>query len=207
MAEADSKKDPKKLMDVSKPGKTAPSTTAKPVIVGHKPLLQQDPMVNPSGAEDKEEINTEASHAAKVIEPPTEAEQAPQTDEAEQTEAVETPTEPEKTEEQTPALEPAKETEPAEDNSAVVDAVAEQANAKKKTDELSQEEKKKQEAVAKLIEEKTYFVPIKIASRKRNARATIFILIVLLLLVGVYLAADAGIISLPFKLPIHIIPN
>ena len=32
--------------DITKPGKTAPDATGRPVIVGHKPVLQQDPMVS-----------------------------------------------------------------------------------------------------------------------------------------------------------------
>lgn len=46
----DKKKDPK-VMDVSKPGKSAPSSTGRPIIVSHKPMAG-DPMVKES---DKDE--------------------------------------------------------------------------------------------------------------------------------------------------------
>ncbi len=42
---ADKNKDDKKLMDVSRPGKSAPSATSRPIIVTHGPIMQ-DPMVN-----------------------------------------------------------------------------------------------------------------------------------------------------------------
>ncbi len=44
MAEVKRKKAPVKIFDVSRPGRSAPSTTAKPVIVSNRPVLQ-DPMV------------------------------------------------------------------------------------------------------------------------------------------------------------------
>lgn len=188
-----------KPMDVTKPGKSAPDATARPVIVGHKPMVQQDPMVKDGKDDIDPEIKTaeekvaETPHTEKVIEPPKGAEQPAKTEE--ETKPTETP-------EETSTPE-----EPVSDDSAVVDAVAEQAGAKKKDAELSEEEKKKQEAIAKLIEEKTYFVPIKVASKKRNARWSVVILVLLLLLVGAYLAADAGVISVPFKLPIRIIKS
>ena len=41
-------------MDVSKPGKTAPSASSRPVIVGHKPILK-DPMVQRDKSKDRDE--------------------------------------------------------------------------------------------------------------------------------------------------------
>jgi len=47
-----SKDDAPKIMDVSKPGKTAPPASAKPVIVTNRPMLKQDPMMaTPDGME------------------------------------------------------------------------------------------------------------------------------------------------------------
>ncbi len=43
---ADSQDAPKKVFDVARPGKTPASTTSRPVIVGHKPQVQ-DPMMMP----------------------------------------------------------------------------------------------------------------------------------------------------------------
>ncbi len=206
-----------KEMDVVKPGKSAPDSTARPVIVGHKPILQQDPMVNGDSAsglekEDKTAEEKVVVHAAKVIEPLKEeakpeivtaepAEPKPADTPAPEAEPDEPAAEPEKDEK--PAVE-----EPASDDSAVVDAVAEQAGSKKKKDdELSEEEKKKQEAIQKLIEEKKYFVPINVASRKRNNRISVVILILLLLLVAGYVVLDMGLVDLGISLPIDLIKN
>ncbi len=205
--------DEKKEMDVSKPGKTAPDTTGRPVIVGHKPLLQQDPMMNGANGNDADKSDVTADeekitvHTAKVIEPPkeeikaeTKAETKEESPPAPEPEKPETP-EPEKTE-----AEPSD--EPVSEGSAVVDAVAEQAGAnKKKEGELSEEEKKKQEAIQKLIEEKKYFVPIKVASRKRNARLSTIVLIILLILVAGYVALDMGLVDAGINLPIDLIKN
>lgn len=54
---ANSKSDGKapKTMDIMQPGKTAPPTTARPVIVSNRPILRQDPMmVSPDGMEKPE---------------------------------------------------------------------------------------------------------------------------------------------------------
>jgi hypothetical protein len=201
---ANSKEDveKKQVMDVAKPGKSAPDSTGRPVIIGHKPLLKQDPMVNGDSNKDAEETADEKLaplHGEKVIAPPEDVPPKEETAEAPAQPA------PEPAEEK-PEEKPQEET-PVGDDSAAVDAVAEQANAKKKDGEISEEDIKKQEALAKLVEEKKYFVPINVASRKRNARWSVVILILLLLFVGAYLAADAGVVKAPFKLPIHIIPT
>ncbi len=40
-----------KVMDVSKPGKTQPSTTSRPVIVTNRPMIAEDPMIAQAAAE------------------------------------------------------------------------------------------------------------------------------------------------------------
>lgn len=188
------------MNDVTKPGKTPPDTTARPVIVGHKPLLKQDPMVNDTNTEEiQEKANKEqfdANHTAKVVEPPegvvTGEETKPK------------PTEPN---EESKQAESVVDEKPQSDEAAVVDAVAEQAGSKKKEAEISEEEKKKQEEINQLIEEKKYFVPIKVASRKRNTRSAVIAVILLLIVAGLYLAADAGAIKLPFSLPFNFIKD
>lgn len=44
------KPEPKKFIDVSAPGKSAPDSTSRPVIVSHRPMIE-DPMVAKSGPE------------------------------------------------------------------------------------------------------------------------------------------------------------
>lgn len=190
----------KKSMDVSKPEDTTPDATSRPIIVGHK-MIQQDPMVSPKAPEDTSETESSSdkkpiSHAEKVVQPTSAA--------IDETKAAETPQEKdsEKTDESVES------TIPESDEAAVVDAVAEQARANKKNSgEPTEEDKKKQAEVTKLIGEKKYFVPIKVASQKRNARLSTILLIILLLLVGAYLVIDAGFINPGFKLPIEIIKN
>jgi hypothetical protein len=63
----------KKVFDVAKPGKSAPDTTTRPIIVGHKPMIQ-DPMVNnsePNAAETPqvEEEKAVSNRSAKKIAP------------------------------------------------------------------------------------------------------------------------------------------
>src|SRR5688500_10351004 len=80
MAEKPKSKTAKKqpqVMDVSKPGKTAPSASSRPIIVGHKPVVQ-DSMVNeekemPSNESEEHKITVNRT-GPKVIAPLTPAE-------------------------------------------------------------------------------------------------------------------------------------
>ncbi len=68
------------------------------------------------------------------------------------------------------------------------------------------QEAKRQEALKKLIEEKTYNLPIGETKAKRNARlSTVVLLLLLVTFVGGYLALDAGIIKTSIPLPVHIL--
>lgn len=67
------KDDDSKVFDVAKPGKTPATPTAKPIIVGHKTLLQ-DPMVKTADTDelvpDKEDVSlTQVSTTAPTIQP------------------------------------------------------------------------------------------------------------------------------------------
>lgn len=141
---------------------------------------------------------SETPHAEKVIVPPS---------------SLEVPAEKPAEAEPAPAAEKEEPAAPAEENpasedSAVIDAVADQAGANKKKDgELSAEEKKHQEEIQKLIEDKKYFVPINVASKKRNARWSVVILVLLLLAAGGYLVVDAGLAGKGIKLPVELIKN
>ncbi len=50
-----------KLFDVAKPGKSAPTTTSRPIIVGHAPMMKRDPMMRDSADVEKEQIEQETS--------------------------------------------------------------------------------------------------------------------------------------------------
>ncbi len=185
-----------KPMDVTKPGKSKPDSTTRPVIVGHKPLMKQDPMVNSEKDDNKDVALGETSkvvHTAKVLEPPKPTKEATK-EEIAPPEAV-------------PEAEVSKTKDsPVSDESAIVDAVAEQASSKKKKDgDQTEEDKKKKEELEKLIEEKKYFIPIKVASRKRNARSAVVLLVLLVLVAGAYLVADAGLINIGINPPLDLI--
>jgi hypothetical protein len=72
-AKKSAKKQSPRVMDVSKPGKSTPSASSRPVIVGHRPAVQ-DPMVNenkpekPSGEAAGQKIDVKRT-APKVIAP------------------------------------------------------------------------------------------------------------------------------------------
>jgi hypothetical protein len=212
------KKSEKQVMDVSKPGKTPADASARPIIVGHKPQVQ-DPMVNTAedtnpevSAPSEEPAATSPAASKKVIAPLSELEKPNETEATESAEPT-APTEPDAPIADTPQEEPDEQndapTEAGEESSdaAVVDAVAEQVGAKKKEDAESEEEKKRLAELEKLIAEKKYFVPIGKAHRKSN-RITLFVtLFLFFVLVGLLAAIDAGLLDAGFDLPFDIIQN
>jgi hypothetical protein len=99
---ANGKEDPKprRVIDVTEPGKSEPSASSRPIIVTNRPLLKQDPMVvsnipidtdivdTSSGEMPKPEGDISADHQASTVMPPT-APKLPK----EATKATETPAE------------------------------------------------------------------------------------------------------------------
>jgi hypothetical protein len=235
-----SKPSDKKVFDVAKPGKSAPDATARPVIVGHKPMIQ-DPMVNASdtGTEtapvENDEKVTPIRSAKKIVplgdkapentsqakdETPKEADEPGAVDMQEKTEedqAAEVSkdetagSEPEPNADKPtdePAPKPSEETadSPSTSEAAAVDALASQAT-RKKEGELTEEEKKKIEAINKLIEDKTYYVKVAQANHKRNATLFILLGLILVVIIGGALAIDAGMINPGVTLPFDLISN
>ncbi len=110
-----------KVMDVAKPGKSAPATTSRPVIVTHRPMMQ-DPMVNAAvPAADPVPDATKPTekpmvHGPKIIVPLSSADGLKQTDEntpaevfaPESTPAPETPVLPAEPESKSPTMPPEK---------------------------------------------------------------------------------------------------
>lgn len=179
----------KKTIDSTK-AKAEPSTTSRPIIVSHGPQVQ-DPMMKP------EEVSEEAvaptpSAAKKVIQP---------LESTEKPEDTSTPEEKPTEESSDAAKEEAKE-------AAVVDAVAEQADLdKKKAAGPTEEDLKKQEEIEKLITSKKYAVPIGQVAKRRNKRASVVVLVLILLLAGAYLVVDANIVETEIQLPFELIKN
>ncbi|MCX6725575.1 MAG: hypothetical protein NTX80_03480 [Candidatus Saccharibacteria bacterium] len=207
-----------KFFDVSHPGKSTPSSTSRPTIVGHHTILQ-DPMVN-ADHENEEAITNTSSIVSRIsttnIVPSDEAvagynstekiadtsepsveevkdkvEDEPQIDEpkAEETELIE----PE-------SKEPAEETSDIQMQSTDGTNTEEQ----KKVEKETKEDIEKQEAITKLIADKTYFAPIagnKGNSAKRNFVMPIIAALVVVFVAG-YLLIDSGIIKTSVKLPV-----
>ncbi len=56
---------PRKVIDVTEPGKSEPSASARPIIVTNRPILQQDPMVVTTDETEKDIDNVPAGNAQK----------------------------------------------------------------------------------------------------------------------------------------------
>lgn len=218
-----------KIFDVSKPGKTTPDATARPIIVGHKAMIQ-DPMVNNDSppAEDKPKDDTTApAHTNKIIQPPEEesdaADEPAKTDDntvkLENKDSI-PPEEPEApdSEKSSETAEPAEESGPepksessdeaTDGDSAAVGELASQA-AKSKSDAQNEDKQKaKQEALDKLIADKKYYVPVgHVQKRGKNHSAIFIILMLFVALATVYAMVDAGIVDIGIEVPVDLIKN
>jgi hypothetical protein len=196
-----------KMFDVVKPGKTPPSSTSRPTIVGHTAMIKQDPMVR--GSEDSDD--SAASHAPlkshsaskdiapaehavkreKVIEP-----ESPH-DESEPDENKPKPEEPGKQPEKEEASEP-DDSPPAD---GAVNALANEVTAKREEQKLDEELQAKYDEVEKSIEKREYFVPIGQVSRRRSEHRMLIVLLLVIILSAAALnfLIDAEIIDIGIK--------
>ncbi len=190
----------KRIFDVAKPGKTAASAQSRPVIVGHRTLLQ-DPMVKPSNSEDaKEEApktdepTATSSPSGHTITPPQEQSSSP-TPAAKPEENQQNPN----TEEETKPPEQDRETSVYNGPAAL----------KEQTRLQQQAELAKQENLHKLVDDKRYYVPIGEQKRSRTIRHLLLALIGILLLAIILadLLVDTGIIKTSVKPPVQIFHN
>jgi len=217
MAASDSTADDKRVFDVEKPGKSAPDTTSRPVIVGHGPMME-DPMVHkqetvdtydtaahrPSGSVGnvKQEMKIDQLADDKKTEPSTE--KTSPVDEGTDVKKDDDSTDVDKTEvSETKQPKEAAESQPSSNESAVVDAVVDQAGAKKKEQDVSDEELAKRAHIEKLIDEKTFFVKVGQVRRKRNTIRLLEVILLLLIVTIItgYVLIDAGIVQSNIKLP------
>lgn len=191
-------KNTKQVMDVAKPGKTPAEATARPIIVGHKPEVQ-DPMV--TSAEDKNpevEATTPAEPTLnptgkKVIAPLTTETPEPEPEEKKPDEAKEPETQPE-TEPDEPKL------LPDEDKTAEGD----EGIKNEEQDVL----KKQQERIDTLVAQKKYFVPIGSVRRRKSRMTALLVLFIIVGLLGIaVIAIDAEIVDVGFTLPFKIMPE
>lgn len=172
------------ISDVADPGSSSPTASSRPIIMERHPTTRQDPMI----AEAKNEAG--ANKAATVAPPSV-------------TRKVISPlTKPAEDVASTPSTEITEENSVSSE-SAVIDAVAGQTSDKKQEAALAEEEKQRLEAVRKLIQDKTYFLPIGETKAKRNVRfSSIAILIVVLVLAGGYAALNMGVIKTNLPIPL-----
>lgn len=201
---------PSKIIDVAKPGETAPDASSRPLIVGHGAMIKQDPMVvDPEKSEEKSETpETPLAQKSSVkIEPPAE-EETP----AEEPSEVSEPAEPEApaTDETPPGETPESESVPeesAEDSlgeetgSGAVSALANEVGSKRKAEKEEADNKARIEEVQKLIRSKKYQVPIGELHGHHIVRDLIvlFILLLLLAAIGVNFAIDADKLDIGIK--------
>ncbi len=171
--------DQPRVFDVAKPGQSEPSSTSRPVIVGHKNMID-DPMMKAAASstldankppEEGSSITVRevtdddsiAPHQAKPV-MPLEKIDVPKDEPAEAEKPAEPPAAPE------PAKEP-----PAGDS--VSDAM----KAKEKDEKANQEEQAEAEAIQKLIESKQYVVHVGEINHHKRSRLMYIIVIVAVL--------------------------
>ena len=213
-----------KFFDVSHPGKSTPSSTSRPTIVGHHTILQ-DPMVNADHENEEAVTNTSSLvnrtsitnivpsdeavagyNSTEKIEDTSEPSVEDVKDKVEDEPQVEADTETEKPKtEETELIEPESK-EPAEETSDIQMQSTDGTNTEeqKKAEKETKEDIEKQEAITKLIADKTYFAPIagnKGNSAKRNFVMPIIVALVVVFVAG-YLLIDSGIIKTSVKLPV-----
>jgi hypothetical protein len=256
MPKSDDKND--KVFDIAKPGKTAASASSRPVIVGHKTLLQ-DPMVtnmpsapilkkvkidqNDEGVDetvsgdpagdikllDSSDKTIEPSDTESIADEQPEAEPLEESDEPENEQKPVEPAVKDKPDEAEEVPEPdvsnETEKEPDEEKNEDEAEATDKSDASQDTDSdkaadkptESKKDKDKQvddsakvaqeAAYQKLIDDKTYFVPIGEQKRKRSMRRFLLIIILLLLLAIMAgdLLIDNGTIKTNIKPPIRIL--
>lgn len=207
MADNTNTDEPKKVNDISKPGETPASATSRPVIVKHRAVMK-DPMVTPPNPSQlKDEDTSDSSSDATTSKEEAVSRKAPELKPSE--ESIEQAKSDSKASNETNSSDNDG-TEAENKNSsnaqslatAAVDVLANQA-VKKKED--GKGDTKKQEVIAKHIEEKTYFAPIGQISKRKAKIHTIVALFILVALFGCYLAVDAGMILPDTELPFEII--
>ncbi|HSX44943.1 MAG TPA: hypothetical protein VLF39_02415 [Candidatus Saccharimonadales bacterium] len=199
----------KKTFDITKPGKSAPSSTGRPIIVTNRsivkdPTLKQgehastDPEV--SDDDDSEDLKT-VSNQAKDLEPveeePSDNKEA-QSEEDKQEQDSETDKEDDKKSE-------IDDSKPPETNLEIDASV----NDKKRENKQTIADKNHQEMVEKLVAEGKYVIPIGQSKQSRNTQTLILLIIVSLIVFVIIgdLLIDSGAIKTNAKPIVNLINN
>lgn len=201
----------KKVFDVANPGSSTALPTSRPVIIPRH-AIDSDPMVTDkkkskiveTNAQDEEndvdkdpatdlpkEITSKDISSKKVIQPLKE-----------ETEDDDQPNNKSEGQDDNTEIQDGEEQATDED-----DKKDDKSDAKKASDEAKDQEN--QEKYKKLIDDKTYYVPVGAVRRRRNTQRvlTILIITILLVLVAANFLIDAGIIQTDIKPLTDVIPN
>ncbi len=197
---AEAKSNSKQIMDVARPGTSAPSATSKPVLVSNRPMLK-DPTITKeteqaSDVPDKESSSRGPEKGQLVVKPLEPTEDKPKVTKDDEKSAVpdaepaeepapSQPIEADDTVETRDSLDSEEEESPAQQTDAEADAAAK---------ELA----KHDEEIEKLTESKRYYLPINAVNDQKTKRFIIMGAVLSLILIVVWLdiALDAGLIKL-----------
>jgi hypothetical protein len=175
-----------KVFDVAKPGETPADTTSRPVIVGHTPMIKQDPMVVGDEAEETEKASSRSKDLK--IEPLETTDDLTQEKTSEDSK-IEKETTEDTTKEPTETNEPAEVEQEgssdADSDSAAVDMLADEAGKKQSIKEAEKEAQRNQE-IEKIIASRTYNVHTKTPPGKRTARSVVVLLLLIAIGAGVF---------------------
>ncbi len=206
----------KKILDVSKPGKTPPASTSRPIIVTNRPMVKDDTVTSSDKTDDESKTSQKpddkplVKSESKVIAPlnPDASEDKPTEDKSKKAEST-SKSDAQTTEKSTDT--PAEESEKSEvgNETTATEQIPGGRAEQQKQAEMSEAEKAQKDKTDKLIAEGKYAVPIGHIKRNRRARKvlTILLLVVLLGIVAADLLVDAGIIQTNIKPPIDLIKN
>ncbi len=186
-------------MDVSKPGKSTPDASSRPVIVTNRSMVQDPTLTDRFKEDNSKPTEATVARGTKTISPPNKSSDDDTPNSYTSNSSENHKTEP--TLHRKPDIQKDQSKE-----AAVVEAVADQATEdKKKLNKENDADIARKAKLEKLIADKKYFVPIGQVLRRRNRRALIVFLVVLIILVGGYLVVDAGLIKTSIVLPFDFI--
>ena len=202
----DDTEDKTKVFDVSKPGESAPSATARPIIVNRSGSLTQDPMVKPESngeSKDSTEDESDVDEQSKVTISGKEKTIEPSKEMIEEVEKSKNDVDEESGDDSTDAGEASEEEEigssdSIDSDSGAVDAIADEVKTKAQAKKLSEEEAKKKAELQKIVDSKKYFVPINESAvgGSKGVKIILYILVSLVLLgIALNFAIDAGVID------------
>lgn len=203
-----------KSMDIQKPGSGAPDSSARPIVVTNRPMLQ-DPMVVNDKKDDAEKPSESAENkqtlatSAKTISLPKESE--PKNVPKDESVDVQPPIVEAKPVDKTPEMPKADEqAEEAAKDAAVVDAViasSRKGSESSETDKLVEADDKRKQVVETLIKEGKYIVPIGQVSRRKHKRNALVLLVFLVAGAATYFAVIQGMIEQPLDSLFNFLDN